>query len=111
MRDELGPVVHAQVTRCASLAGQLVQPVDDVVSNNGASDVDGEELPGKLVDDVEQFHGAQVARLVELEVHGPDDVRSDGAHRADHHTDAGHSLLLLLLLLLAIGRVMRIFCV
>jgi len=95
VRHELGTVVHAQVTRCASLGGQLVQPVDDVVGGDGASDVDGEALSRELVDDVEQLHGAQVARLVELEVHRPDDVRRDGTHGSDDHTNAGEALLLL----------------
>ncbi len=94
MRDELGTVIHSQVARFASFADQLIQTIDDVIGGEGASDVDGETLPRELVDDVEQLHGAQGARLVELEVHGPDDVGSGGAHRADDHTVAGHSLLL-----------------
>ena len=34
------------------LAGQLVQPVDDVIGGDGASDVDGEALSRELIDDV-----------------------------------------------------------
>src|SRR5664280_2022246 len=95
MRDELGTVVHAQVARRASLEDELIQTFDDVVGGDGASDVNGQALPRELIDDVQQLDGAQVALLVELEVHGPDDVGGDGAHGADDHSDAGEAFLLL----------------
>ena len=78
MRDELGTIVHSQVARRSSLEDELVQPVDDVVGGDGSSNVNGQAHPGELVDDVEQFDDAQVTRLVELEVHGPDDVGAMG---------------------------------
>jgi hypothetical protein len=104
VRDELGPVVHAQATRRASVTGQLVQPVADVIGGGGASDVDGEAPSRELIDDVEQLHSAQVTRLVELKVHCPDYVESNGAHRTDYHIDAGQ-----VLLLLAIGHFQALF--
>jgi hypothetical protein len=44
------------------------------------SDVDWNELSGELVNNVEHLEGAQVARLVELEVHGSYDVGYNGTH-------------------------------
>jgi hypothetical protein len=74
VRDELEAVVHAKVTRRASFAGQLVQRVDDVIDDDGASDANGQAPSRALFDDVERPHGAHVARLVKQEVHGPGGV-------------------------------------
>ena len=104
MRDELRPVVHAQVVRCASLLHQFVESTNDVVGGDRTCHVDREALAGELVDDVEHLDGAQVARLVKLKVHGPDDVGGDGTHRAHDHADAREALLLL-----AIGHLEPLF--
>src|ERR1019366_10053969 len=48
---------------------------------------------GELINDVEHLDGAQVARLVELKVHGPDHVGSDGAHRSHLDTSARETFL------------------
>lgn len=63
------------------------------VGVDGAVDDDGRALAGVLVDDVEQLEGAAVDGRVELEVHRPQGVRSDRAHRSDMGTDAGEALL------------------
>ena len=87
--------VHVHVARCTSIIRELVEAVDDVVSRDRATDIDRQALPGELVDDVEHLDRAKVARLVELKVHGPDDVRGDRAHGADLDADAGETSFLL----------------
>jgi hypothetical protein len=81
MGDELGSVVETRVDRCRALGGDLVQACHPAVGVNGSFDLDGQTLPGELVDDVEQLEGPPVSGLVELEVEGSDDIGPDRAQR------------------------------
>lgn len=73
----------------------LVEPVHHVVGGDRTRHVDREALSRELVDDVEHLEWAQVARLVELKVHGPDHVGSDGTHRPHLDANARQALLAL----------------
>src|SRR5690606_12683410 len=61
----------------------------------GAVHDDGGALAGELVDDVQQLQGAAIDGGVELEVHGPQRVRGDGAHGPDRGADPAVGLLAL----------------
>ena len=79
-RDELGAVVHAQMSGGASLGDEALDGGDDAVGVDAVRRVDAEGLSGELVDDVEQLDAAQVGGLVELEIQGP--TRRWGVGRA-----------------------------
>src|SRR5690606_17893563 len=53
--DQLGPVVHPQILRCATLSDETFQNGDDGVGAGGTVDVHGEGLTGVLVDNVEEL--------------------------------------------------------
>ena len=64
-------MVEAHVGRGAPFGGQALEAAHDPVGVDGALDVDGQGLPGELVDDVEELQRPPVGGLVELEVEGP----------------------------------------
>ena len=91
--DELGAVVEAHVDRRTALGGEAVEHGDDAVGVDGTVDFDRQGFAGELVDHVQHLQGAAIGGGVELEVHRPDHVRPDRAHRTDGHTDPGEALL------------------
>ena len=58
---------------------QLIRTTHDIVRGDGTSDVNAQALAGELINDVEHLERTQVARLVELKVHGPDRGGGNGA--------------------------------
>jgi len=46
-------------------------------------------LAGELINDVERFHLAAINGVIELEIQGPQRVRTDQRHRTDMHTNPG----------------------
>ena len=57
---------------------QAIEATHHPIGVDGTSDVDGQTLPGVLVDHVQELQHPPVGGLVELEVEGPDDVGPDG---------------------------------
>ena len=92
---ELGTVVRPQIARHTPFGDEPVEQVRHVVSGDRARNFDSEALAGELVNDVEQFQGSSVSRLVELEVEGPHHVGSDRHHGANLGADAAQRLLAL----------------
>ena len=76
--DELAAVVEADKRRRPVDRGQTVQHVDDVIGIDGSCHLDGETLPGVLVDDVQHLDGSPIVGNIELEVERPQDVWSNG---------------------------------
>src|SRR5918993_1147470 len=91
--DELGTIVEPDEPRRATSRGEAVEGGDHGVGVDGAIDDDRRALARVLVDDVEQLEGAAVDGDVELEVHRPQSVRADRAHRPDVGADPGEPLL------------------
>lgn len=58
---EFGAVVHAQMRRRSPPGDEALDGGDDAVGVDAVGGVDGEGLPGELVDDVEQFDAARSA--------------------------------------------------
>ena len=79
--DELRSVVRAQEERSAVLADEAREHLDQPLGADGACDVDGQALPGELVDDGQAFELLAVGTGVEDEVVGPDEVRTNGWQR------------------------------
>jgi hypothetical protein len=75
-------MVETDVGPIATLTGDLLEDVDHLVGIDGPRHFGGQRLAGELVDDVQDLDRSPIARLVELEVCCPDDVRADRAHRA-----------------------------
>ena len=82
-----GPLSNRTNAGAPRSSGEAVQGGDDGVGVDGAIHDDGWALAGELVDDVEQLQGAAVDGDVELEVHRPQSVRADRAHRPDMGAD------------------------
>ena len=70
--DELRPVVRAQEERRAVHADEPRQHLDHALGADRAGHVDGQTLPGELVDDRQAFELLAVGAGVEDEVVGPD---------------------------------------
>jgi hypothetical protein len=66
-----------------------------VVDGDRAFGLHGKTLPGDDVLDVEQLQLPAVTGLVDLEVHGPNDVGSNRAHGPDVHPQPAQRLLAL----------------
>jgi hypothetical protein len=73
--------------------GQAVENANNAVGVDGPVDFDRQGLAGELVNHVEHLQRSAVGGGVELEVHRPDHVRPDRAHRPDRRTDTGQALL------------------
>ncbi|SLH51958.1 Uncharacterised protein [Mycobacteroides abscessus subsp. abscessus] len=73
--------------------GQAVENVNHAIGVDDAVDVDRQGFAGELVDHVEHFDGSAVGGGVELEVHRPDHVRPDWAHRPNRGPDSGEPFL------------------
>jgi hypothetical protein len=85
---QFGAVVAAQHGRVATLGGESVELVDDLVGGDGAFDQSAEAFAGVLVDDGDDLDGPAVGGGVELEVHRPHPVRRIRGHRAGRGCDA-----------------------
>lgn len=79
--DELRSVVRAQEERSAVLADEASEHLDQPLGADVACHVDGQALPGELVDDGQAFELLAIGTRVEDEVVGPDEVRTDGWQR------------------------------
>ena len=62
LSDELGPIVEAQVGGTGACSGDLVEVGDDVVGVDRAVGLNGERLPGELVDDVQELDRPSLRR-------------------------------------------------
>lgn len=74
MTDELRAVVRAHEQRRAMGADQARQHLDDALGADRAGHVDGQALPGELVDDGQTLDLLDGGGRVEDEVVGPDHV-------------------------------------
>ena len=73
---QLGSVVAAQNRGVAAGQSEVVEFVDEGVGGDGTFDEPAKAFAGVLVDDPDDLDGAAVGGGIELEVHGPDSVRS-----------------------------------
>jgi len=73
--------------------GQAVENANNAVGVDGPVDFDRQGLAGELVNHVAHLQRSAVGGGVELEVHRPDHVRPDRAHRPGRRTDTGQALL------------------
>ena len=96
-RYELRPIVRSNDLRCAMPADQTAQHFDDPHGANGAGHIDGQALPGVLVDDRQALEFLAVGTGVEDEIIGPDLVAHAGcqwpgtsSRHALHRPLAGH---------------------
>ena len=72
---------------------EIVEHVYQIISGDGTCNVHRQALPSEDVLDVEQFQLLAVSRLIKLEVHCPDGIGFDWAHRPDVHTESAQRLL------------------
>jgi hypothetical protein len=69
--------VHAQVGGGTAFGYQALEHGHQVVCGDGPSHLDGQALPGELVDDVEQLQRLGVLGLVVLEIDSPAKSKGD----------------------------------
>ena len=71
LRDELRSVVHGDPPRTSSKATETTQYLDDVLSGQRCTDLDGNTLTGKVIDYRQGSKSATVCKGIGHEVHAP----------------------------------------
>ena len=82
LADELRAIVRPHVTGSPALADQSGQDLDDALGSDAAGHVDGQALPGELIDHGQALDLLAIGAGVEDEVVGPDAVRAARRQRS-----------------------------
>ena len=83
LAGKLGTVIHGDGVGQTAGESEVFQDGDDAGSTDGGIDMEGEALPGEVVDKGEAAEAAATGELVVNEVHGPALIGSGGHGKRD----------------------------